>query len=272
MLVFFISMAVLDGKRVIQFQHQNRTVSLVVVRKESGRIFEAHLAVEEINKAHGTDLRVISHALADTLLTTSPTLLCHDQAPGTRALPEYSFVVDMLVAHETPGVPLSDKIVLNPASLRDSDADKRPIILLTGRHRGQTNVALAAEGLQSDNFDITATEIRVLIPDHRLIVVPDFPRFGLKLYPPHDPTGIPHGDRPDKPDKTHRLLVKSVYNRDDDRAYVGMVVRTDKSHALPDDLFETRHVDMSYSPNYNVGVVAVVPDVDVAKVQPLLSP
>ncbi len=64
----------IHGKEIIRVQFQNQNRNLVILeRRDSVTIFEAHGRVEAFNTLHRTNLKVISHDIADFALNTGET-------------------------------------------------------------------------------------------------------------------------------------------------------------------------------------------------------
>lgn len=229
----------IHGRELLRVQVDGQTKNLVVLRgNDSTRLFEAHPLVEGFNREHGTNLTVISHEVAEVAQTVEETW---------RVLPAYA--VDASIAYEMPGTKLGKEIVFS------ADGEPR-IVLATGKYKGEKNVALVALGLTSVDFKRDEDSIVLDIPESRLIVVPNFPVSG-DWYMPHAETGVPHGNKVAQSSDARHLY------RLDYSSYVGLLVRYGGSR--------WRDVGASFRASYCRGVVAEVPEGDVAKITSLLS-
>jgi hypothetical protein len=294
----------IHGKELIRLQVQGQPKNLLVLRNYESRpgvqidpkltkLFDAHPLVESFNAEHGTHLSVVSHRVADIALDVQET--CNGLGSDWHGT---CFPVDASIAYEKPRVKFGKEIVFEPYwELR--------VILATGKYTGEWGAALVALGLTIDDFAYKRanklrtvrellesdgpdallsmnlegiTEIQLLIPDTRLILVPNFPdKDGSHL--PHAETGVPHGEEffrdipatqtynPNLTPKLRNLNRRfdPLFDRGYDSSYVGLIVRS--TYFATD----TYAVFANYKASYNCGVVAEVPDADVAKVQELLS-
>lgn len=137
------------------------------------------LAVDRFNEEHGTNVQIVR----DEVLTHAMRIGLVDGLCRMRFSP---MIVRGLLGHEAPDTPLGDAIVWK----RDGAPD---IVLPTGRHRGEPNVALWLPDPRG--ADIRRENGRILfdVSDDRLVAVPQFrPQTGLYRMEPH--TRLPFGD------------------------------------------------------------------------------
>jgi hypothetical protein len=262
------------GKELLKVTVRGQPKNLLVLRGVgSNELFKTHLLVETINRKHGTGLTVVSHEAADVALTGA----------GAWKNPP-NFAVDAFIAYEKPGVRLGREI--RPLVHGKPPADGEPnVVLETGRYDGETDVALIAMRLAPADLAYTlgsvtrtlaellnewdpgwlealssrdVNEIRVLVPDGRLMVVPDFPRYsGWYMQDPS--TGIPSGTQ-----VFHRCPdARCLYRLNS--PYVGLPVRGDYFRG------DRYGILALWEMSYRLGVVAEVPDADVPKIQALID-
>jgi len=230
------------GKKMLGVNVQGQTRNLVVLAGNgSVRLFEAHPLVEAFNKEHGTNLTIVSHKVANVALTVGETW---------RSLP--TFPVDAFIAYEKPGTRLGKKIVFSP--------DGQPkVVLATGKYKGEKDVALVALGISSADFKKDGNSITSDIPESRLILVPNFPGPN-RWYMLHAETGVPHGV-----DVAGGPGTGCLY-RLNNSSYAGFLVRSgDNFNGM------SRVINACYGASYRLGMVAEVPEGDVAKIQALIS-
>lgn len=231
----------IHGNKLLKFRHKGENKNLLVLRgNRSTNLFDVHPLVEEFNSEHGTRLKVVSHDVADTACTVGETW---------ESLP--AFVVDALVAYEKPHTSLGKEIVLSV------DGEPR-VVLATGKCQGEKDVALVTLRLTPADFQKDGNSLTLDIPDSRLIIVSNFPG-SSGWYMPHAKTGVPHGGEVcQSPDARylHRLKISS---------YAGFLVRGGS--------FSGRQYVIAYfRASDRLAVVAEVPEIDVAKVELLISP
>lgn len=210
---------------------------LVLEGRGSTRLFDAYPLVETFNAEHGTGLTVVSHRMADAALTTGRTL----ERPR---LPE--FAVDAAIAYEKPRTPLGTHIAF-------SFGDKPRVVLPTHMYAGEHDIALVVMGLSPADFKKERGFLVLDIPERRLIAINDFPpKNGWHM--PDSRTGVPHGTKAEigsAPRDLNRL----------DSSYVGLLVRSGCGF--------NRLVSAFYTSSARFGVVAEVPEGDVAKIEAL---
>ena len=183
-------------------------------------------------------LSVVSHEVADTALNVGHTW---------ESLPE--FAVDASIAFEKPRTELGRHIAF-------SFGDEPKVVLPTHMYEGERDIALVALGLSSADFKKERGFLVLDIPERRLIAVPDFP---LKSgwHRPHSRTGVPHGERVGIGSDARNL------NRLIDSSYAGLLVRSGCGF--------NRLVSAFYTSSARFGVVAEVPEGDVARIEALIG-
>lgn len=228
----------IHGERLLRVQVAGQEKNLVVLRDNcSTSLFGAHPLVEVFNRGNGTNLTVISHEVAHVAQTVGQTWI---------NLP--ACAVDASIAYEKPGKKLESEIVFS------ADGEPR-VVLATGKYKGEGDVALVALGLTSADFKMDGTSIILNIPENRLIVVPKFPDI-YGWYIPHAETGVPTGSEvAQTPDARHLYRLNS--------SYVGLLVR----HFV----YWRQGVYAYCNVSSRLGMVAEVPEGDIAKVTSLLS-
>lgn len=232
----------IKGKKLLKVQVGGQPKNLVVLREaDSTKLFNAHPLVEAFNRENGTNLRVISHKVADVAQTVGDTW---------ESLPIHP--VDASIAYEKPGTRLGREVVF----IADGEP---PVVLATGKYKGEKDVALVALGVTSADFVRDGNSITLAIPDSRLIVVPRFPA-SEGWYMPHATTGVPHGKQ-----IANSFDARYLY-RLNGSSYVGLLVRY---HGCG---YSRWGVFADYRASECVGVVAEVPEEDVAKIEALLEP
>ncbi len=235
----------IHGKELIKMQIQGNPKNLLVLRNyRTTRFFDIHPLVEEFNAEHGTNLRVISHKVADVALNVGEAW--KSLASGS------PFAVDASIAYEKPGVKLEKEIVFS------SFQGEPRVVSATGKYNGEKNISLVALGISGKDFKKDGREIRLDIPDERFIVVPDFPDQN-GWYMPHAETGVPHGKKVESSPDARYLW------RLNDSSYVGLVARVCFYNYR-------RYVDLYYRSSFALGVAVEVPEGDVAKIEALLIP
>jgi hypothetical protein len=228
---------------------------LALKGKESTALFGAHKEIEDINQKHGTNLRVISHDLADCAL--DGTLIERVANVTVRwiwesFLPAGLFPVDAAIGYEQWGVPFGDQIVYHAQ-------DGSRVILPTGKYRGETDIGLVAVGLRSTDFKQDGKTTILDISDDRLVVttgIPDRSFWNIISIPTV---------KPEEVGTPMYSSTKWVW-RNDDAPYVGLIAR----HAGIDNEHRLQGVFANSLPSTRVGVVAEVPNADFRKLQALL--
>jgi hypothetical protein len=232
--------AQIHGKELLKIQVQGQPKNLVVLRGNgSTKLFDAHPLVEGFNAEHSTKLTVVSHKVADVILTVGGTW---------RRL--RAFAVDASIAYETPGTKLGKEIVF-------SAKNEPRVVLATGKFKGEKNVALVSLGLASTEFKKDGNSITLDIPENRLILVPNFPGPN-GFYLPHAETGVPHDEQVDQSSDA-RCLYRN------DSSYVGLLVRYVYFHSYRQNVLASRRASC------RLGVVAEVPEGDIAKIEKLIA-
>ncbi|MFH1221455.1 MAG: hypothetical protein V1492_00030 [Candidatus Micrarchaeota archaeon] len=257
------------GKELVKMQVQDQPKNLLVLRRSrTTRLFDVHPLVEAFNAEHGTNLKVVSHKVADVALTVGET--------WRRIVSGAGFVVDASIAFEKRGAKLGKEMIFFAQ-------DEPRVVLATGRYKGEKDVALVTKGLtyadvaytingkqrtlqellQAEGIDYLlalsmreVSEIRQLMTDDRLILVPNFSG-PSGWYTPHSETGVPHGRKVDASSDARYLY------RLNDSSYVGLLVRFGGCGR--------RSIDAYYWPSYGFGVVAEVPEADAPKIEALLA-
>lgn len=116
--------------------------------------------IESFNKRYKTDLKLISHPLADFLLMKT------DFWPS---LNDYSpFITDAIIAYEAPGKTLGQEIFFE-------FRDVPKVILKTGNHAGASNLGLLVLDLKASDFVISPNAVTIDVPDDRLVPLKGFP-------------------------------------------------------------------------------------------------
>lgn len=253
----------IHGTGLLNVVAQGKPKNLLVLKMDrTTALFHAHPLVEDFNSRNGTHLKVISVPVADAAL---------DPGPSRLNLPR--FAVDAAIAYENPGTKVGKHIVFYVEGLPK-------VVMQTGIARGEKGVALVAMGLTSadiaytyrnmtrtlrdilDSQGITSllavdfksiTEIQLRIPDDRLVIVPDFPaRDGY--YMPHGAFMVPQGVA------VRDIPLARKLNRLSMHSYVGLMTRPGG-----------RAIGACFWPSEQLGVVAEVPDSEVAKIKELIS-
>jgi hypothetical protein len=238
----------IHGKNLLRVQAEGQQKNLLVLRGAgSTPLFEAHLRVEEFNSEHGTNLRVVSHKVADAALT------------GGQINGDIRFPVDAAIAYSEPLFQLGSLLWCH------FDAHNGPpkVSLATGRYKNERYAALVALGLSSADFIKDGDSFVLGIPDERLILVPNFARRD-GWYLPHEGTGVPQGET------VHQSTDARYLVRFDDPlflgyTYVGLLVRGVVRGKY------RREIDATWGPHHRAGVVAEVPEADVGKIRELLN-
>ena len=229
----------IHGKEMLRVHVAGQIKNLVVLRGNgSTSLFDAHPLVEGFNREHGTNLTVISYKVADVVQTVGET---------RKSLPTYA--VDASIAYEEPYTKLGKEIVFA------AEGEPR-IVLATGRYNGGKDIALVALGVTSVDFKRDGNSLTLDIPESRLIAVPNFP-YSEDWYRPHTKTGVPHGINTEQSSGARYL------SRLNDSSYVGLLVRGGVNWE--------QFVDASCHASGRFGVVAEVPEWDVAKITSLLE-
>ncbi len=231
----------IHGKELLRVNVAGQKKNLVVLRDNgSTKLFEAHPLVEGFNDRHGTNLKVVSYNVADVAQTAGETW---------RSLPAYA--VDASIAYEKPGKRLGKEVVFS--------ADGNPrVVLATGKYKGEKDVALVALGVSSADFKKDRNSLTLVIPESRLIVVPNFPGPD-GWYMSHAETGVPAGNEVAQSSDARYLW------RLNDSSYVGLLVLGG------DHLNRRQCVIAFYRSFFSLGVVAEVPVSDVPKIEVLLK-
>ena len=235
------------GKELVRLQFRDQTRNLVVLSGEdSTSFFDAHQTVEAFNTRHRTNLRVVSHNVADFALNVGDTW---------RSLAWSSdFIVDATIAYEKPGTKLGEEIVFS------LEAEPK-VVMATGKYKGEKDVALVTLGLSANDFKKEDNSVVLDISDDRLIVVPNFPA-DSGMYMPHNRTGVPHGREVEESLDARYLSCR--YRS----SYVGSLVR--KVCVCGCNL--RQYVVAESKPSCKYAVVAEVPEGDTAKIKALLNP
>jgi hypothetical protein len=201
-------------------------------------MFGIHPIVEQLNRAAGTSMRVISAALADWVL--------NDRDNWRILVPCAPFLVNAVIGYEEAGCKLKAWIIF------ECGGGSR-VALPTGKYEGQDSIALIAQGLHSADFKKDGYDIVIDVPDSRLVAVPAFPPESGDWHMPYLDTGIPHG----------KAGVPSADTRRPYRlpgAYVGIFGR-----GYNDLCGDRRDVYLSYGPSDLFGAVVEISEEDVKK-------
>jgi hypothetical protein len=253
----------IHGTGLLNVVSQGKPKSLMVLRLDrTTALLHAHPLVEDFNSRNGTHLKVVSVPVADAAL-----------APGPSRLSLPRFAVDAAIAYEQPGTKIGKHIVFYVEGLPK-------VVMEIGIARGEKDVALVAMGLTSADIAYTfqnktrtlrefvdsngiesllavdfksITEIQLCIPDKRLIVVPKFPAKD-GYYAPHYLTTVPQA-----PVVRDYQFARKL-NRLSMHSYVGLMARPGG-----------RAIGACFWLSEPFGVVAEVPDSEVAKLKALIS-
>jgi len=195
--------------------------------------------VIRFNKQYGTDVKIIGAKTADHLLVKTD-----KWKDVTDAFP---CPVGTAIAYEATGKKLDNEVIF-------AYRGNRRIILSTGKYKGEKDIALVAMDISAEDIQIDRADFRIVVPDKRLIVVPDFPSKD-GWYMPHAETLVPHGKQVERSDEARRLW------RIDNGSYVGLLVRD------IDNSFYVRHdVNAFMRPDVRCGVAIEIPDTDMKKI------
>ncbi len=224
----------LHATGLLSVQVRGKTKNLVVIRgnrsTRSTGLFNVHPLVERFNSRYRTHLKVVSPQVADAALA----------AGVLSERPE--FLVDVSIAYEKHGAKLGKEVVFAPRG-----APK--VVLATGKYQGENRAALATLGLSTADVAYTiegkqrtlkemlqrdgterllktslrtVSEIQLLIPDTRLVIVLDFPGQD-GWYALHTETWVPHGT------KVASYSVAACLFHRLNGSYVGIVARYGRS-------------------------------------------
>lgn len=214
-------------------------------------IFDIHDLVKRFNAQYRTDLRMIRPGVADFLLR---------RARSYPALLNFTFPTGAAIAYEGPGKALGEEIAYTTRyDLTGKAREGAPrVILPTGGYEGKEGIALVVLDLTADDMKKDGKDIRIEVPDSRLVVVPGFPsRTGMAdRYMQHPETTIPHGERMPQEDRNPdcRYLYRA------DGPYVGPISRN--GEVQPD--YRRNEVYAGGSPVE--GIVVEIPEEDQGKI------
>lgn len=155
------------------------------------------------------------------------------------------------IAYENPGTKLGNEVVF-------AANDEPRVVLATHKYKGEMDVALVALDVTSADFKKDRDVITLDIPENRLVVVPDFPRLD-GWYMPHAETGVPHGRKVEESTDA-RYLYRSTGS-----SYVGLWVYNNIYYCK-----RRQCVYVVCRASDELGVVAEVPKVDIAKIKELI--
>ncbi len=247
----------LKEKRIVRILHKDEPRYLVVLAHDEGakapRAFEVHPLIEEFNRIHGTDLKVIPHDLADNALNSMNGI-----EPWAYTIEAGVFVVDSAIAYEIASRKLGSEVVFN-------SEDGHRVVLATGPYKGERRIALVAQGLACKDFKTDGRTIHLDIAPERLIMVPRFPvtcnerRLTPGEYLPDGRTGIPCGEMVE-PSLDSRILWR------ENSSYVGLIGRM--SGVAGEDW---KFVGACLMPSDQVGLVSEVSQADLPKLQALIE-
>lgn len=137
-------------------------------------------AIDRLNNEHRTNVRLVSAVVADHAL--------NDGTETWKALRHSSpFLVDAAIGYERPGAGFGTEIVFHTEG-------KPRVLLATGRYMGEKNAALAVLGLSASDWKQDGEDIRLDVPENRLVLVENFPPES-GWYKPKGETTVPQGDR-----------------------------------------------------------------------------
>jgi hypothetical protein len=233
--------AQVSAEKMFNVKVGDKLVPLLVLKsRPPAKLFESHLLVETFNEEHGTSLKVVPPKVADAV----------QMAGGIgKRLPEHP--VDEFIAFEKPGIALGKEIVF--------EAYCEPkVVLPTGKYAGKKDIALVALDVSSKDFVKDGDALVLDVPDSRLKMVSKFPG-GHGWYPQDDKVWVPHGRKMKNVCASTKGDPRYLW-RANNSSYAGFLVRGSN----PAD------VCAYYSPSANLGVVALVPEADVAKIEALL--
>lgn len=234
------------GSRILNVRVGDRFKNLVVLRGYGSTPFSlAHPLVETFNKKHGTNLTVVSYEAADAALAGCK----------TKDFPLFPIhPVNALIAYEKPGTKLKKEIKMKSAE------GEPGVVLATRDYEGEKNIALVVLGITPVDVATDGRNILFAIPNSRVMVVPDFPSSN-GWYMPHAETGVPHGKRvKESPEARYLYRFRTS-------SYVGLLGRSG-NYLNRYDVYAC----YDYRSPGQFGVVAEVPEEDVAKIKVLLKP
>lgn len=189
---------------VHQISYRGKQTRVGVLRQSSDGVpmFGVHPLVDEINCASRTNIRVITLPVADYVL---------NDATGIWKIlvPCSPFPVDAIIGYEKGSRPLGEEIVF--------ECDDRRVVMPTGKYKGQKGIALVVPSPDSAYFRENGAEMRIDVPEWRLVAVPAFPEESGGWHEQHPETLIPHDKAVQPSDKARR-----IYRLPD--AYVGFVM------------------------------------------------
>ncbi len=208
-------------------------------------LLDIHGEVKSYNEKHGTSVRVIRPLIADYLLVNArryPMIL------------RFTFPTSAVIAYEGPEEALKEDIVYttrhNYTGKSTGHAPK--MILSTGKYKGRKGIALVVPDLALDDMGRDGDDIRIEVPDSRLVVVPDFPSKD-GFYAPHPDTAVPYGKEVSYP-SDYRELYR------DKGSYVGPISRNG-------DIYDEYCRKEIYASGFPIsGLVVEIPEKDLEKI------
>lgn len=133
-----------------------------------------------VNRRNKTEIKLLDPKLADRLLTKT------DRYEEMADYGKLNFIVNVMIGYEAPGQRLGSEIV-------HVTEKKQRVVLSTGKHNGAPpGTVLVVRDITAEDIDGKGTDVRIVVPDDRMVVVRNFPAKD-GWYNPHVRTTIPHG-------------------------------------------------------------------------------
>lgn len=201
--------------------------------------WKVHLMVDRLNEKFGTKVKLIGPQEADRVL--------NDGTDNWRTMIGPSpFVVDAGIAFEKGGRKLGNEIVFA------YESDPR-VIVPTGKYKGANDVALVILGLNAGDFKEDGNDVRMDVPDSRIVVIENIPRKS-GWHMPHPETTVPQG-------KQVEASAGARYFARHDDAYAGLLVRFAVGYGYDCG----QGVDAGHRSSLRFGVALEIPKGDAAK-------
>ncbi|MBU0532746.1 hypothetical protein KKB44_04595 [Candidatus Micrarchaeota archaeon] len=169
--------------QLTKFYFADRPVFIGALRRFADKncvpLLETPLLLKRFNEEHGTNLTLLDPHIADFLINR--TLKWVDVREA------FPSPIGMAIGYEKPGKKLGAEIV-------HTSEEMPRAILPTGRYKCEKGIALVVTNLTADDIKKDGKDVRIDVPDDRLIVVPSFPSVS-GYYVPHHVTTIPHAEK-----------------------------------------------------------------------------
>lgn len=240
-------------------------------------LFDLHAMVDRFNQTNGTGIRLARPRVTDALIRT---MVPREDIFG-EVLERYPhFPTIAAIVYEKAGVRFSAEVVFDYVefdSKRPRDAGHSPpgpkiVFTVPPAFRGESGIALVIPELVIADFDKGRNEVRLQVPEDRIVVVRDFPAQD-GWYVPDPRTGVPQGAKQESRWRSReakslsRVGGRGSLIDKEEGAYVGSLASGIIIAWPSGDLC----LGAYYAPYSETWVVVEVPEKDIAKFEAAMA-